>query len=92
MNVDPDVQIVAGFDDNSKADKAQMPQWQQSFTIAPKSIIDMRGPGFAAPMQVAYWGTDNCLYGNPQPYPIIAPATWYKPNKEYTSMCQDLIS
>lgn len=63
-----------------------MPLWLQSFRIEPRSIIDMKGPGFSAPMQTAYWGTDNCLYGNPNQYPIIAPPVFYKPNKEYVSM------
>lgn len=85
MNVDDKVEIVAGFDDNSKHDNPQMPRWKQSFNIAPKSIIDMRGPGFSPPMQTAYWGTDNCLYGNPSKYPLMAPPAFTTPNKEYQS-------
>ena len=84
--MDTHVEIIAGFDDNSKSEKSQTPLWQQSFNIKPRSVIDMRGPGFSAPMQTAYWSTDNCLYGNPSIYPIIAPPVFYKPNKEYTSM------
>ena len=66
-----------------------MPKWQQSFAIKPRSVVDMRGPGFAPAMQTAYWGTDNCLYGNPREYPIMAPPYWSKPPKDYTSMYED---
>ena len=87
VTVDEKVEIVAGFDDNSKHEKDQTPQWQQSFEIAPKRIVDMRGPGFSPPMQTAYWGTDNCLYGNPNQYPIMAPPVFLTPNHDYQSMC-----
>lgn len=87
VNVDEKVEIVAGFDDNSKHEKDQTPQWQQSFEIAPKRIVDMRYPGFSPAMQTAYWGTDNCLYGNPNKYPIMAPPVFLTPNHDYQSMC-----
>ena len=87
IDVDKHVEIVAGFEDNSKLENPQIPRWQQSFNIQPRSVIDMRGPGFSPEMQTAYWGTDNCLYGNPSIYPIMAPPVFARPNHDYQSMC-----
>lgn len=74
MEVQPQVEIVAGFDDNSKRYDVWVPLWQESFVIEPRIQVDLHIPGYSQEMKTAYWGDDNCLYAPMQIYPNWFPA------------------
>lgn len=71
--MDPKVEIIAGFDENSKREPTGVPLWQESFVIEPRIKLDGSLPGFNQEMKTAYWGDDNCLYAPVQIYPNILP-------------------
>lgn len=73
MEVDPQVEIIAGFDDNSKSEQTGTPFWQESFVIAPRIKVDITIPGYDQNMPTAYWGDDNCLYAPMKIYPSWFP-------------------
>ena len=73
LDVDPQVEIIAGFDENSKSEATGVPLWQESFVIQPRKKLDIAPPGFNQDMPTAYWGDDNCLYAPVQIYPISIP-------------------
>lgn len=73
MDVDPQIEIIAGFDENSKSEATGTPLWQESFVIEP-GIKTISLPAFDQEMKSAHWGSDNCLYAPIQIYPSWIPA------------------
>lgn len=73
MDVDPQVEIIAGFDNNSKGEPTGKPLWQQSFVIESRIKVDIPIATFNQEMKTAYWGDDNCLYAPVQIFPLITP-------------------
>lgn len=74
LDVDPQVEIIAGFDENSKREPTGVPLWQESFVIQPRIKVDIPLPTYSQDMPTAYWGDDNCLYAPIQIYPTLFPA------------------
>lgn len=73
MDVDPQVEIIAGFDNNSKREATGVPIWQESFVIQARKKFDFDVPTLSQDMPTAYWGDDNCLYAPTQIYPNALP-------------------
>ena len=68
MDVDPQIEIIAGFDRNSKSEATGTPLWQESFVIQP-GIKTVDIPAYSQEIKTAHWGDDNCLYAPMQIYP-----------------------